>query len=70
MSKSDFEKAIKRTSPAVTEPVKAQDRKAMIIKLPPEQIKALKRLALDLDCTMQNLVSQEIVKLLKRHNRA
>lgn len=69
MSKSDFENAPQRSVPPAPEPVKHRDRKSLLIKLPPDQIKALKQLALDLDCSMQELVSQEIAKLLKRHNR-
>ncbi len=69
MSKSDFENAPQRSVPPAPEPVKYRDRKSLLIKLPPDQIKALKQLALDLDCSMQELVSQEIAKLLKRHNR-
>ncbi len=70
MSQSNFENSQHhRNPPSAAEPVKPRDRKAMIVKLSPEQIKALKQLALDLDSTMQELVSQEIAKLLKRHNR-
>ena len=69
MSKSDFERALHRSVPPDPEPVKHSDRKSLLIKLPPDQIKALKQLALDLDCSMQDLVSKEIAKLLKRHNR-
>ena len=69
MSKSDFERTVQRSTPETGKPIKQRDRKAVLIKLTPEQIKALKQLALDLDCTMQDLVSQEIIKLLKRHNR-
>ena len=69
MSKSDLERALHRSVPPDPEPVKYRDRKSLLIKLPPDQIRALKQLALDLDCSMQDLVSQEITKLLKRHNR-
>ena len=68
MSKSDFEKPNRRAL-ADTNNMKPQKRKAIIIKLPPEQIKALKQLALDRDSTMQDVVSQEITKMLKRHKR-
>ena len=68
MSKSDFEKPNHRAL-ADTNNMKPQKRKAIIIKLPPEQIKALKQLALDRDSTMQDVVSQEITKMLKRHKR-
>ena len=69
MSKSDFERALHRSVPPDPKPVKHSDRKSLLIKLQPDQIKALKQLALDLDCSMQDLVSKEIAKLLKRHNR-
>ena len=70
MSKSDLERALHRSVPAPDKPTtKYRDRKSLLVKLPPEQIKALKQLALDLDCSMQDLVSQEIAKMLKRHNR-
>ncbi len=68
MSKSDYERTQHRSVPPGPEPVKYRDRKALLIKLPPDQIKALKQLALDLDCSMQDLVSKEIAELLKRHN--
>ena len=68
MSTSDFEKPNRRVL-ADTKNMNPQKRKAIIIKLPPEQIKALKQLALDRDSTMQDVVSQEITKMLKRNKR-
>ena len=47
----------------------SQERRQLLVKLPPEQVRELKRLAADLDTTMQSLVSEALAMMLARYGR-
>lgn len=50
----------------MSEKLKTKDKKALIVRLPPEMIKKLKHLAVDSEKSLNSLIEEAIVERLKR----
>lgn len=67
MPKSDFTTALERPQAPKNTQVRPIDRKPLLVKLPPDQVKEVKRLALELDTTIQELMSEAVSMMLTRY---